>query len=179
LLTGGRRAEVLGLEVDIDLTNSRVTFRPNQWRRLKTKKSARTVRLWPQLKEILVDYFRRQEQEGKLGTLLFPSHVGGKEQMLSDVRKVFRRVTRRAKLHGITLHVLRHTYISTRIQTLDRGRPVAAFTVAREVGHSSTAMIERTYGHLSEARHRANVVEYRVRRRKARTKQSPVDSRHV
>ena len=64
----------------------------------------------------------------------------------------------------MTPHVLRHTFISTRIQTLDRGKPVAAFTVAREVGHSSTRMIEKVYGHPSDARHRANVVEYRVQR---------------
>ena len=58
--------------------------------------------------------------------------------------------------------VFRHTYISTRLQTVDHGAPVAAWTVAREVGHSSTAMIEKTYGHLGQARHRAEAVEYRV-----------------
>jgi hypothetical protein len=45
---------------------------------------------------------------------------------------------------------------------LDHGAPIAAYTVAREVGHSGTAMIERTYGHLAQARHRAEAVEYRV-----------------
>src|SRR5205814_1141196 len=36
-----------------------------------------------------------------------------------------------------------------------RGAPVAAWTVAKELGHSGTAMIEKTYGHLGEVRHRA------------------------
>ena len=36
-------------------------------------------------------------------------------------------------------------------------------TVAREVGHSSTAMIEKVYGHLGQIQHRSEVVEYRVR----------------
>ena len=59
--------------------------------------------------------------------------------------------------------MFRHTYITARLQTLDRGAPVSVWTVAREVGHSGAAMIERVYGHLGEVRHRASVVEYRVR----------------
>src|SRR6266851_5102950 len=50
LLTGGRLAEVLGLEVDdVSLERKTVTFRPNKWRRLKTKRSHRAVPLWPNL----------------------------------------------------------------------------------------------------------------------------------
>jgi len=56
----------------------------------------------------------------------------------------------------------RHTYATARLQTTDRGAPVAAWTVAKELGHSGTAMLEKTYGHLGEVRHRSEVVEYRV-----------------
>jgi hypothetical protein len=62
----------------------------------------------------------------------------------------------------------RHTYITARLQTLDRGAPVSTWTVAREVGHSSTKMIEATYGHLGEVRHRADVVEYRIEQHAAK-----------
>ncbi len=62
----------------------------------------------------------------------------------------------------ITTKMFRHTYISARIQTTHNGVPVAAFTVAREVGHSSTAMIEKVYGHLGQVQHRSEVVEYRI-----------------
>ena len=73
LLTGGRPAEVLGLEVDdISVARQTVTFRPNDWRRLKTLTSFRSVPLWPQLKEILRAYFPEREQMGG-GSLLFPS----------------------------------------------------------------------------------------------------------
>ena len=34
-------------------------------------------------------------------------------------------------------------------------------TVRREMGHGSTAMVERVYGHLGQFRHRGKVVEYR------------------
>ena len=49
LLTGGRKSEVFGLEVDdVSLRVGKVYFRPNQWRGLKTRGSKRTVPLWPQ-----------------------------------------------------------------------------------------------------------------------------------
>ena len=45
---------------------------------------------------------------------------------------------------------------------------MAAWTVAKELGHTGTAMIEKTYGHLGEVRHRADVVEYRVEQHAAK-----------
>ncbi len=50
LLTGGRSAEVLGLELDdVSFDRSVITIRPNAWRRLKTRTSHHVVPLWPQL----------------------------------------------------------------------------------------------------------------------------------
>lgn len=168
LLTGGRPAEVLGLEVDdVSLERKTVTFRPNKWRRLKTKRSHRVVPLWPQLEQILRAYFPERERMGG-GTLLFPSFRTGQEAMLTDIRKLMDAVAKRAgwKSGEITPKMFRHTYISARIQTTQNGAPVAAFAVAREVGHSSTAMIEKVYGHLGQIQHRSEVVEYRVRQHK-------------
>jgi hypothetical protein len=48
------------------------------------------------------------------------------------------------------------------LQTLDAGKPVAVYTVSRELGHSSTGMVEGVYSHLGDVRHRADVVEYRL-----------------
>ncbi len=109
--------------------------------------------------------------------LLFPSFRTGKERMLVDVRKLLDRVSvrletlyvmdgghrRRAEPAEIRTKAFRHTYISARLQTLDHGAPVSPWSVAREVGHSGTQMIDRIYGHLGEVRHRAKAVEYRVR----------------
>ena len=54
LLTGARGAEIRGLEVaDVSFDGRIITVRSNDWRRLKTLKSARVVPLWPQLEEIL------------------------------------------------------------------------------------------------------------------------------
>ncbi len=79
--------------------------------------------------------------------------------MIRDVRKLLDAVGERAGFeHGsIRTKIFRHTYCAARLQTLDRGVPVAPFTVARELGHSGTAMVERVYAHLGQVRHRSGV----------------------
>jgi integrase len=167
LLTGGRGAEVLGLEVDdVSFDRQTVTFRQNDWRRLKTLTSARVVPLWPQLAAILRPY------AGHGGNLLFPSYVTGKESMLTDWRGTLDRVAERAgwKRGEIRSKMFRHTYCSARLQTLDGGAPVSPFTVSRELGHGSGAMVEEVYSHLGTMRHRTEVVEYRVEQHRERLK---------
>lgn len=183
LLTGGRETEVAGVTLDdLSLQRRTITFRPNKWRRLKTRGSTRTVRLWPQLEEILKDYLRGPHRP--MGELLFPSMATGQEAMLVDCRRLLDRLAVRAgflevvydedgkpkKHHGMPVYTgtpirtkaLRHTFTACRLQTLDHGAPVSLYTVSRELGHSSLAMVERTYAHLGEVRHRAEVVEYRA-----------------
>lgn len=167
LLTGARRSEILGLEVDdISLRHGKIYFRPNDWRRLKTKGSKRSVPIWPQLEEILREYLIERERTGGLGTLLFPSGRGTKEKMIRDVRKALDHIGDRAAFPKgyIRLHMLRHTYTGARLQTCDRGRPVAMYTVARELGWSGTNMLEDRYGHLHDRTEAGGteVVEFRV-----------------
>jgi len=176
-LTGGRRREVFGLEQDdISFERKTVTFHPNSWRRLKTRGSSRVVPLWPQLEEILREYLKGPHRP--TGNLLFPSPVGSGEAMVVDDRKLLDNVSVRAgflerrvinkkgkvKLIGrfIRSRVFRHSYCAARLQTLDRGQPVALYTVSRELGHRGTTMVENVYAHLGDVRHRAEVVEFRV-----------------
>ncbi len=164
LLTGGRKAEVLGLRVeDVSFDRKTVTFRPNLYRRLKTRTSHRVVPLWPQLEEILREHVFGRERP--LGELLFPSpRPNGREQMIRDLRRMLDAIGERAGFEEgrIRTKLFRHTYCSARLQTLDRGVPIALYTVSRELGHSSTRMVERVYSHLGRVRHRSEVVEYRV-----------------
>jgi integrase len=161
LLTGGRKSEVLGLAVeDVRFGRGRVVFRPNEFRRLKTMTSDRVVPLWPQLREILRDYLfgRDEAQRG----LLFPSpRTGG---MVTDFRKSLNAIATRAGFAPgeVTSKALRHTYISARLQTVDHGAPVSAFTVAKEAGHGGVRLVERIYGHLGDVRHRSEMVEFKV-----------------
>ncbi len=60
----------------------------------------------------------------------------------------------------VSPHTFRHTYTAARVQTLDHGAPVSVFTVAVELGHRDTGLIEQVYGHVMKAPHRAETVEY-------------------
>ena len=163
LLTGGRTSEVLGLEVDdVSFQRNTITFRPNEWRRLKTLTSDRSVRLWPQAEAILREYFADKEREGALDRLLFPSPRS--DSLITDFRKALDAVAGRCgwEKGEIRSKMFRHTYTSARLQTLDNGAPVSPFTVGRELGHGGTAMVERVYSHLGEVRHRSEVVEYQI-----------------
>lgn len=148
---------------DISFDRKTITFRPSSFRRLKTRSSHRVVPLWPQLEEILREHvFGRAEP---LGELLFPSpRPNGREQMIRDLRRMLDAIGERAGCEEgrIRTKLFRHTYCAARLQTLDRGVPVALYTVSRELGHSSTRMVERVYSHLGQVRHRSEVVEYRV-----------------
>lgn len=170
LLTGARESEVLGLEVqDINFERKTITFRPNEWRRLKTTTSHRTVPMWPQLETILRDYLR---QSARAGGLLFPSPRAEEDAMVTDFRKALDAVAERAgwKEGEVRSKAFRHTYCAARLQTLDNGAPVSIYTVGRELGHGGEALVKRVYGHLGEVRHRSEVVEYRVEQHKRKLK---------
>jgi integrase len=164
LLTGGRLAEVLGLELDdVSFDRRTVTFRPNTWRRLKTRSSWRVIPLWPQLEELLRAWvFGIRLELG--GRLLFPSFASGQEAPLRETRRLLDRIAGRIgwKRGEIRHRLFRHTYCAARLQTLDRGAPVSLYTVSRELGHGSEDMVRRVYSHLGTVRHRAEAVEYRV-----------------
>lgn len=161
LLTGGRKSEVLGLETDdVSFDRKTVSFRTNDWRRLKTERSSRVIPLWPQLAEILGKYIT----ESPPGRLLFPACVKGRQQMVWSFDKILDEMATRAGFAAgdIRAQMFRNTYCAARLQTLDRGQPISTYTVSRELGHSSTDMVQRIYAHLGAVRHRAEVVEYRV-----------------
>lgn len=167
-LTGGRFSEVAGLLVDdVSFRLDKVYFRPNEFRRLKTRGSKRSVPLWPQLREVLEAYLLERERTGGVGTLLFPGRgPKGKEIMVRDIRKALDAIAKRAGFDAgqVRAHMLRHTYTAARIQTCDRGRPVSLYTVARELGHHSLEMISDRYGHLHDRAEQggAEEVEFRV-----------------
>lgn len=161
LLTGGRRNEVLGLEVgDVSFDRQTVAFRVKSHRRLKTESAARVVPLWPQLREILGAYLATRPPS----RLLFPRWSGGRERSISDLRGPFLAVERWGGLPPGEFHAkaLRHTFCAARLQTLDRGAPVSLDTVRREMGHADEYLVRHIYGHLGTVRHRSEAVEFRV-----------------
>jgi integrase len=180
LLTGGRKAEVLGLDVeDVSFDRKVIRFRPNKHRRLKTKTSHRTVPLWPQLREILQAYMFGGDQPRTAG-LLFPSVSG---ERITNLRKSLDEMAKPCEMEAgeIRTRAFRHTYCSARLQTVERiikpgMRPedpdawdyveVPRDRVAREMGHGGTQLVARIYGHAPRLPYRADAVEYRVERHK-------------
>ena len=158
LFTGGRAQEVLGLTVDdVDMDAGTIHFQKNPHRELKRARHDRRVPIWPQLREILKPHLERQGRG-----LLFPARNGG---LITDARRTLGSAVKRAKIEKlVTPHVFRHTFAAARLQTLDNGAPTSPYTVMKELGHSSLKLIERTYGHLQDNRHRSPVLEYREAR---------------
>ncbi|HYT71445.1 MAG TPA: hypothetical protein VEK78_08685, partial [Gemmatimonadales bacterium] len=119
--------------------------------------------LWPQLAEILKPWLAARKLAG--GRLLFPSYRTGEEAMLTDCRKLLDAVGARAgyQPRELNLYDFRHTYCAARLQTLDGDAPVSPYTVGQELGHGGESLVKRVYAHLGTVRHRAEVVEYRVK----------------
>lgn len=164
LLTGGRKAEVLGLLVeDVNFKGETISIRPNRWRPLKRGWSERTIPLWPQLREILGEYLETTPPKGEL---LFPSPRSlhqGREETIWDLRKMLRDVAKEAGISNAPIaKVFRHTYATARLQTIDGGKQISLWQVGKELGHKTLARVEDTYGHPSHYRPRGEVVEYRV-----------------
>ncbi|MGH8545420.1 MAG: tyrosine-type recombinase/integrase [Gammaproteobacteria bacterium] len=158
LLTSGRKAEVLGLDVeDVSFDRNVIMFRPNKHRRLKTLTSHRVVPLWPQLRAILRDHLFGRDAAS--AGLLFPGPEG---RMIGDLDKQLDVIAARCdwQVGEIRSRMFRHTYCSARLQTTDAGAAVSPFVVAKELGHGGMALVNRVYGHVGEIRQRSSVVEY-------------------
>jgi len=168
LLTGGRESEVLGLEVgDVNFERKTIPFRPNDWRRLKTRTSHRTVPLWPQIEVILKNYLREGDAP-RVGGFLFPSHRLPMTGLVTDFREALDAVAQRAGWEEgeVRSKAFRHTYCAARLRAPDNGAPVSIYTVGKEMGNGGEALVKRVYGHIGAVRHRAEVVEYRVEQHK-------------
>jgi integrase len=178
LLTGGRKSEVLGLEVeDVSFDRELIHFRPNSHRGLKTQTSVRRVPLWPQLRGILQEWMFGGEVPRTSG-LLFPSSSGG---MIRDLRKSLDSMGSLCGMGAgeVRTRAFRHTFCSARLQTVQRIlRPnrdpddedafdyveVSRFQVQKEMGHGGAQLVDRIYGHAQRQPYRAEVLEYRLER---------------
>ncbi len=102
--------------------------------------------------------------DGREG-LLFPSPSGA---MYRDIRGLLTGALKAAGITTpVTVHGLRHTFTAARLQSLDGGHPVSAWTVACELGHRNVTLIERVYGHLlrDHSAARTEGVSYRPAKR--------------
>lgn len=169
LMTGGRQSEVTGLHVEDLLFDQRlIAFRENTDRSsLKTKGSRRFVPMPPQLYDILQEYVFIGG--GPKSGLLFRSSVTGGP--ITDLRKALDALGELCGFEQGFLRTkrLRHTFATHRLQCLDHGHPISPWTVSRELGHTSAAMVEKVYGHQAlRVRERQEHLEFRAGRYAAR-----------
>lgn len=207
--TGCREAEIFGMCIsDVDFERETIRVHVNDYRRVKTAQSTRTIPLFPELAAILRAYL--SGPFAPTGHLLFPAyHPGEPESMIKEMRKSLDRIPMPARLERartpgematalraredeiarwtkrrrgpkpamsleallsepvservvppLRFKMMRHTYCAARLQTLDGGKPIAVYTVAKELGHADTKMVESVYAHLGTIRHRSEHVEY-------------------
>lgn len=136
LYTGPRPGAILSLRwAHVDFARGTVDYRPAQ--RARNKGYA----LVP-----MPDALRAELEKRRGGPMEYVVQIGGCP--LKSVRKAFRTVCKRAGLEGVSPNTLRHTHGSWLLQ-----KGIPASFVAANLGHASTDMVERVYGHLCDAHH--------------------------
>ena len=168
LYTGGRLSEVLGLEVKgVLLDERRIWFRPNCHRALKRRHHKRRVQLWRPLADTLRHHIATLDDQGGL---LFP---GLTDRMMDEITKPFSRCVREAGLQSefatmgrrLNRHSLRHTYATRLLRTVVRSEDGSrversAYSVARQLGHRTSYLVETVYAHDLEGTPLTNRLSY-------------------
>ena len=151
-LTGLRPTESLFLQwQDVDLQNDQIYVRPNPSSAIKRRRF-RVVEIHSALKPLLLEWKKRWEETmvpiGTPHQWLF-YHPRYPEQRAKGFQTAFENARKNAGVPEFRPYDLRHYFISTAIMS-----GVDTFTISKWVGHASTHMIEKVYGHLTPE-HRA------------------------
>lgn len=134
MLTGGRKTEIAGLRwTEIDLTRNRLTLPPARTK-AGEKTGDRRIALGSAAAAILT------ARLGANTVYVFPAYRGAGH--IIGLQKAWERVRNRAKLPGLRIHDLRHSYASFAIAD-----GASLLMVARALGHADTRVTER-YAHL-------------------------------
>lgn len=157
LTTGLRVSEALGLSwSDVDAGTIRVRKQlarvDGGWapRRLKTRKSRRTIALLPEAIDALAEQRQRQDAEREAAGVPKPidSYVfltpTGQPVHSTNILPDWYRVCRRLGLPRVTTHDLRHSAASI---MLEAGVPIPV--IANILGHSSVRVTSDLYAHVS------------------------------
>ena len=124
---GLRCQEALNLKLD-DLDFSNKTIRITN---SKNNKS-RLAHISPMIEKYLNEYLNKYRLDRNDSLFLFPGYNPSRPLYYSNVQLLFKRAVDKAGLTGVTLHTLRHAYVS---MLFENG--VAPETIQRILGHSS------------------------------------------
>ncbi len=140
--TGARRGEMLELEWrDVDMPRGLITFRGDTTKSGKTRVvPIGTVRLKAVLDWLRIDVEGKDKSET---ARVLSNEVG---EPINSFRTAWRAACRRAQVHGMKWHDLRHTYAS---RLTERGVPLSQ--VRDLLGHASITTTERYDNQTLEA----------------------------
>lgn len=151
MLTGARRSEIAGLRwSEVDFDRNRLLLPPERTK-AGQKSGERRIALNSVAKEILVR--RRADADAREAKgreerrnvppspFVFPAHRG--EGHTIGLQKAWANVRTRAKLAGVRIHDLRHSYASFAIAD-----GASLFMVGKALGHADSRVTER-YAHLA------------------------------
>lgn len=159
VLAGLRAGEMLHLRpgLDVDLVLGTITIREQPDWKPKTKRSRRMIPMAPALREIAV---RHQAKYASESWMLPSAMYEGQSMSPLTFRKHFIKIVERAGLtygigtaHGVTFHVLRHTFASHAVM-----RGVDLYTVSKLLG-DSVKTVEDVYADLSPDHKRAAIAK--------------------
>lgn len=143
--TGMRPSEALFLEwADIDFFNDRITIRPKLGNPIKNKQF-RTVNIHPELKPILQawkEFWDKTFKENKPHNWVF-FHPRQTNLRAKGFRTALCKAIKKAGISSFTPHILRHYFTSKAVMA---GVPYGI--IMKWLGHSSTRMIDKVYGHF-------------------------------
>jgi integrase len=140
VFTGLRVGEAQGLRGgDVRIRERRISVREGE-RTLKTAGSARDVPIPEPLAAILAAHFAQVD----IGPadLVFQARLNDYQ----SARRAFQRACEKAKLHGVTLHDLRHTF---GVHCAQAGVPIVR--LQKLLGHATPHMTLRYMGHAPES----------------------------
>jgi integrase len=141
--TGLRRSNLVGLQWGWLHEQGTVLMVPRQL--VKAKKATVMIPLTTRAATII----QRQVRHGDVPCVF--THSAGRTYSLSQVSMAVIRTAKQAQLPGVSLHTLRHTFISRLVQA---GRPLPE--VAALAGHRDIKMTLR-YAHLAPSHLRAGI----------------------
>lgn len=138
LYTGRRRGEILGMTWrDVDLQNSYVFFPKTK------KKEPEQVAIPPRARDLL-----KRLAANSRGEYVFRKRRG--EGPITEISQQFTQACSRAGIKDFRFHDLRHTAVSYMVMN-----GIDLKTIADMVGHTTTEMVDKRYGHLSPNHKRA------------------------
>lgn len=138
LLTGARKTEILGLSwAEVDIAR-RLLLLPPERTKAGGQNGERRITLSPPALDILA---KRRPPTANPTDFVFPAIRG--DGHIIGVRRAFAKACAKAKVQGVRLHDLRHSFASFAIAD-----GASLFLVGKLLGHASARTAER-YAHLS------------------------------